>query len=132
MRNLIDARFKELVKDTKKQSSKTADTQIECRSTRFDRFRSSKDRNSRESNDDDMIRHRVNNDPVLTTSPTNDVIQVHDKDNQSLTMLLHNYSCAVDWKNFFLGRWFHDVSSKVQYALLSHVYPDIRWTSPLG
>ena len=89
MRNLIDARFKELVKDTNKQSSKTADTQIECRSTRFDRFRSLKDRNSRESNDDDMIRHRVNNDLVLTTSPTNDVIQVHDKDNQSLTTLLH-------------------------------------------
>lgn len=83
MRNLIDARFKELVQDASKQPAKTSTTGTESRSTRFDRFRPSEDQHSRESGYEDLVSLRYDIDPVLRNSPTDDVIQVHDEDNQS-------------------------------------------------
>lgn len=74
----------------------------------FDRFRPSEDQHSRESGDEDLVSQRYDTDPVLKNSPTDDVVQVHDEDNQSefdnsaagSVHMETNNSCTVDWKNF--------------------------------
>ena len=67
--------------------------------------------NTRESDDDDtgMVSRRGDNDPVLSTPFTDDVIKVHNRDNQSeidntVEYSLHseiNDSCTEDCKSDF-------------------------------
>ena len=104
MRNLIDARVKELVHGASKQTEKRSTTS----SQRFDRFRPSDDQHSRESDDEDLISHRGDNDPVVNNSQIDDIVQIHNEDNQSefdnsAAGSVHtefNDLCTVDWKNF--------------------------------
>ena len=70
----------------------TSETHAESRWTRFERYHTSEDEHSRESDDDDtgMASPRGDNDPVLSTPFTDDIIKVHNRDiNQRLTILLH-------------------------------------------
>ena len=85
----------------------TSETHAESRWTRIERYHTSEDEHSRESDDDDtgMASRRGDNDPVLSTPFTDDIIKVHQSEiDNSVAYSLHseiNDSCTEDCKSDF-------------------------------